>query len=197
MDSSGNGYDAVVLGPAWVSDDPNGGAALLFDGVDDYVDLPDGFAGFDGLTISVWACPSGAGDSPAFVDLGNADANDTIFFGHSGTTLVFAVLNATDDLGTVTARRTVSMNTWQHLAATVDACGGAVLYKNGAPVKTGTTPPPWNATRTDNHMGRGNGSAGDWYQGLLADVRIYSRALDANDINCLYGEGDRGRNTQN
>jgi len=196
VDSSANGYDGTVIGPTWVADDPNGGAALLFDGVDDYVDLPDGFADFNGLTISLWARPSGAGDWAAFVDLGNGDANDNIFFGHSRTSLVLAVLNGTDNLGTVTASRAVTLNAWQHFAGTVDVCGGAVLYKNSVPIKTGATSPPWNVTRTDNHLGRSNWSADACYRGLLDDIRIYNRALDANGIHKIYEEGDRNESRQ-
>jgi arabinan endo-1,5-alpha-L-arabinosidase len=191
VDSSTNGYDGAIIGPTWTADDPNGGAALLFDGINDYIDLPDGFTDFNGLTVSVWAYPNGAGDWAAFVDLGNGDANDNIFFGHSRTSLTLAILNGTDNLGTVTASRAVTLNVWQHFAATVDVCGGAVLYKNGVPIKTGTTSPPWNVTRTDNHVGRSNWSANAWYQGLLADIRIYNRALDANDIHNIYEEGDK------
>lgn len=190
-DCSAHGYDGVVLGPAWVADDPNSDAALLFDGVDDYVDLPDGFADFNGLTISVWACPSSAGDGAAFVDLGNGGANDNIFFGYSRTSLVFAVLNGTDNLGTVATGRVVYMDTWQHFAATVNVCGDAVLYKNGRRMKTGVTSPPWNVTRTENYIAKSNWSGEAYYRGLLDDIRIYRRALDANDVNDLCQQGDR------
>lgn len=190
-DSSADARDGVILGPAWVVDDPNRGAALAFDGVDDYIDLPDGFHDFNGLTVSLWACPGSARDSTGFVDLGNGDPNNNIFFGYSRTTLVFAVLNGAANLGTVTAANAIDLDVWQHFAATVDVCGQAVLYRNGTPIKTGTTSPPWNVTRTDNYIGRSHWSGTAYCQALLDDVRIYKRALDANDIKGIYLPGDK------
>jgi arabinan endo-1,5-alpha-L-arabinosidase len=189
-DSSGNGYDGNIIGATWIADDPNRGTALVFDGVDDYIDLPDGFSDFNGLTISLWACPTSAREWGGFVDLGNGDSDNNIFLGYSRSTLVFGIVNGTVNLGTVTAANAIDPGTWQHFAATADVCGQATLYRNGLPIKTGTTSPPWNVTRTDNHIARSNWSADAVYQGLLADVRVYRRALDGNDVNDIYLEGD-------
>jgi hypothetical protein len=148
----------------------------------DCVDLPNGFSDFDGLTLCAWACPSNARGWAGFIDLGNGSPDNNIFFGQSSTTLALAIVTGTGGLGTLTAPTTVNMNTWQHFAATVDACGYAVLYKNGLPVKTGTIQPPWNVTRTLNHIGRSNWSGITYYRGLLDDIRVYRRPLDPNDI---------------
>lgn len=192
-DSSANAYDGAIIGPTWVVDDPNRGAALAFDGVDDYIDLPGGFGDFDGLTVSVWAFPTSATEWAGFIDLGNGDSSNNIFLGYSFATLVFGVVNGTANLGTVTAANAIDLNAWHHFAATVDVCGDAVLYKDGVPITTGTTSPPWNVTRTDNHIARSNWSADACYQGLLADLRIYNKALDGNDVNDVYRQGDTTR----
>jgi arabinan endo-1,5-alpha-L-arabinosidase len=120
QDSSANHYDGAVIGPAWIADDPNHNAALAFDGVDDYIDLPDGFSDFNGVTVALWARPAGARDWVGFIDLGNGDPNDNIFLGYSRTTLVFAVLNGTANLGTITAAKAIDLDAWQHFAASVD-----------------------------------------------------------------------------
>ena len=190
-DSSVNHYDGDILGTSWVLDDPNHGTVLAFDGVDDYIDLPDGFSDFNGVTLSLWACPGIARDWRALIDLGNGDSGNNIFLRYHSMTLVFGVLNGTADLGEVMVSNAVSANAWQHFAATVDVSGGAILYKNGVPIGTGATSPPWHVTRTENHIARSRGSADIFYKGLLDDIRIYNRALDANDIHNIYGEGDR------
>jgi arabinan endo-1,5-alpha-L-arabinosidase len=181
-----NGYHGVISGASWVTDDPIRGTALAFDGIDDYVDLPDGFGDFDGLTVSLWAKPSGGHDLAGFIDLGNGAPDNNIFFGHSSTTLVFSVVNGTSNLGTVMATNTLAMNTWQHLAATINVCGDAVLYNNGVPIRTGVTSPPWNVVRTANFIGQNRWSSEGHYQGLIDDLRIYRKALEPNDVNDLF-----------
>jgi Concanavalin A-like lectin/glucanases superfamily len=74
----------------------------------------------------------------------------------------------------------LALNTWSHLAVTYD--GSALrLYVNGAVVATtavaGSIPTSNGALR----MG-GNSVWGEWFGGLLDDVRIYNRALSAGEI---------------
>ncbi|MBN1507221.1 MAG: family 43 glycosylhydrolase [Sedimentisphaerales bacterium] len=190
-DSSGNGYDGDIIGATWVTDDPNHRVAIAFDGADDYINLPDGFSDFDGLTVSLWVFPTSVREWAGFIDLGNGDSDNNLFLGYSRSTLIFGIVNGTANLGTLTAANAIDLDTWQHFAATVDVCGEAALYKNGTRIKTGTTSPPWNVTRTDNHIARSNWSADACYRGLLDDIRIYNRTLDVNDINDIYVQGDR------
>jgi arabinan endo-1,5-alpha-L-arabinosidase len=193
-DSSGNGYDGAISGATWVIGDPCRITDLSFDGINDYVELSDEpVTSFDGLTISLWAYPTSVKTSSRFIDAGNGAGSNNIYFARSGTTtsLVFMVYNGTDGtLGTVTtATGAIELNKWQHFAVTSDVCGYTVVYKNGVPIKTGTTSPPWHATRIYNYIARSNWSADAYYEGRLDDIRIYNKALDANDIKDIYGQG--------
>jgi arabinan endo-1,5-alpha-L-arabinosidase len=188
-DSSTNNNNGSIIGATWMTGDPNRDVALVFDGIDDYIDLPDGFSGFDGSTISVWTYLNNVNGLAGFIDIGNGDSNNNIFFGHNSANLVFIVFNGTTNLGNIMATNAIELNKWQHFAATVDVCGYAVLYKNGVPIKTGTTSPPWNVIRTNNYIARNNQLADAYYQGRLADIRIYKKAMDANDIKDIYLQG--------
>jgi arabinan endo-1,5-alpha-L-arabinosidase len=188
VDSSVNDYNGTLTGgPTWITDDPCRVTDLSFDGTDDYIDIPDGLAGFDGVTISLWAYPTGVLDWAIFTDFGNSGPSNNIYFARSGmtTSLVFMVYNGTSDVGSVTtAAGAIELNKWQHFAVASDACGYTVIYKNGVPIKTGMTSPPWNVTRTINSIAKGN-----YYKGRLDDIRVYDKALDANDIKNIYGQG--------
>jgi hypothetical protein len=156
--------------------------------------VPDGFSDFDGLTVSVWAYPTSVKSGARFIDFGNGAPNNNILFGRISTTdkLVLQVYNGTVDLGSVTSNAgAILLNKWQHFAATLDVCGYSVLYKNGLPIKTGTTSPPWNVTRTNNYIVRNNWSDNSayYYQGRLDDIRLYNKTLDANDIKDIYRQG--------
>ena len=195
-DFSVNDYNGTISGATWIIDDPCRVTDLSFDGTNDYVDIPDGFAAFDGVTVSLWAYPTSVKTSPRFIDLGiGTSPNNNIYFGRSSTTdkLLFQVYNGTaTNLGSaVSDAGAIELNKWQHFAATSDICGYTVLYKNGVPIKTGTTSPPWNVTRTNNYIARHTlmDDSAYYYQGRLSDIRICDKALDANDIMDIYGQG--------
>jgi arabinan endo-1,5-alpha-L-arabinosidase len=190
-DSSVNSYDGIISGSTWVTDDPCRIVDLGFDGVNDYVDIPDGFSDFDGLTVSVWAYPTGVTNQARFIDFGNGQAKNNILLGrsYSSNDMIFEVYNGTTRIGYITAPGVIELNKWQHFAATLDVCGYSVLYKNGVPIKTGVTQPPWNVTRTYNYIGRSNWTANSYYQGRLDDIRLYNKTLDANDVENIFRQG--------
>jgi len=190
-DSSISDYNGVISGAAWINDDFYRGTVLSFDGDNDYIFVPEGFSDFDGLTISVWAHPTSVKRYARFIDFGKGEGDNNILFGRSSTSnnLFFEIWNGTTRLAYVTANDAIQLNEWQHFAATVDVCGYSVLYKNGSPIQTGTTSPPWNVTRDWNFIARSNWTTHDYYQGRLDDIRIYDKTLDANDISYIYQQG--------
>jgi hypothetical protein len=89
---------------------------------------------------------------------------------------VFLANTEQDTVGTAT----LPLNTWTHLAATYD--GSALrLYVNGALSTTflvsGTLAPTTNPLRIG-----GNTIWGEYFRGLIDDVRIYNRALTPTEI---------------
>ena len=70
---------------------------------------------------------------------------------------------------------------WHHLAVTIQDNSAPILYLDGQKVATGATP-----TRTMNLGIRIGGDDYGYYTGKLDDVRIYNRALAANEIRALY-----------
>ena len=72
------------------------------------------------------------------------------------------------------------LNAWSHLAATFD---GAVvrLFVNG--VQAGSLPVSGSmAASTGALRLGGNGVWGEWFAGLIDEVRVYNRALSASEI---------------
>jgi hypothetical protein len=84
---------------------------------------------------------------------------------------------------------TVDNDNWHHYAATWDGTTGSrTLYLDGKSVLSlsGDTGPMGLAT--PNHLmlgGRDNGGYGNYFAGLLFDVRIYSYALDTLEVSAL------------
>jgi hypothetical protein len=161
------------------------GSALDFDGQDDYVNLPDGFADFtDGFTVALWAYPGHTGWHERFIDFGNGQGSDNIILTRVQTTnhLILSVWSGGSQGAWVYARDVLELNKWQHFAATVDSGGNAVIYKNGSVVGAGRTAAPRNITRVNNYIGKSNWGVDAYYKGGMDDVRIYGRVLSENEI---------------
>ena len=134
-DSSGRGADATYLNGvslgaagAWVD---GANLAARFDGVNDQVELPDGFANFtSGFTLEIWVYPTSAAAWSRLFDIGRGQASDNIVLARYDTTsdLELNVLRGATSGGTLRATGILEMNRWQHIVATVDTSGSARLY---------------------------------------------------------------------
>lgn len=191
-DSSGKGMHAALQGGmTFESNIINGnlGTALYFDGVDDYVDLPDGFDEFDnGLTITVWAKPTAVKNYARFIELGNGEYANNIYFGRDGVTdgLRFKVFGSDTSDGTVIAADAVELDRWQFFAATIDTSGSVTLYKNGQPIQTGTSTWPWGVTRTQNYLGRSGWASDDYYEGAMDEIKVFDYALTPQQVEAVF-----------
>ena len=179
-DATGKGHTGTISGPLWSAAGKNGGA-LSFDGIDDWVTVADAndLDLTNGMTLSAWVRPSGAG----------ADWQ-TVMLKESPGFMVYALYADTDTNrpsghvvvgGDLDVRGTAQLaaNTWTHLAATFD---GANLrfYVNGALVATRAVAGSMSAS-TGSWIG-GNGTWGECFGGLVDDLRVYNRALSQAEI---------------
>ncbi len=160
--------------------------AMEFDGIDDYVQLPEGFANFrSGITCTIWVKPAAVTNWARFFDFGNGAGVDNVFLTRNGTTanLTFNTYN-----GLVTANNAITLNEWQFFAVTMTEAGNVVIYKNGFDIQTGSVGLPAVATRTLNYIGQSNWEADALYHGLMDDLQIYNYALDADTLATMYAE---------
>lgn len=74
----------------------------------------------------------------------------------------------------------IPANTWTHLAASYDGVN-QILYVNGVQV---ASRPLSGAVKTSTGPLRigGDGVWGEYFQGLIDEVRVYNRALSAAEI---------------
>jgi hypothetical protein len=79
-----------------------------------------------------------------------------------------------------TGTAALPLNAWTHLAVTFDG-SGLTLYVNGMLVQTSVVVGTMPTSTGVLHMG-GDSVWGEWYMGLIDDVRIYSRALTQAQI---------------
>jgi PKD repeat protein len=180
-DTSGHGHDGALSGPIWAGGGRNGGA-LSFDGVNDAVSIADQ-AELDlttGMTLEAWVKPTALNGAWRTVAFKEQTAGMTY--------ALYAATNTAPPTGQAyvgaerDARGTAAIATgaWTHLATTYD--GATVrLYVNGAQVRSLAVAGSMAVSTGALKLG-GNGVWGEWYAGLLDDVRIYNRALTAAQV---------------
>jgi hypothetical protein len=81
---------------------------------------------------------------------------------------------------------------WHHVAAVIDGVTMTMsLYVDGALAASGATAtlPKDMGDTVQNWLGRSQYAADAYYDGLIGDLQIYSRALSAGEV--LYLAGDR------
>lgn len=174
------------------------GTSLLFDGVDDYVEVPHNVNQLvtAGLTLSAWVFILGDGESSAgaIIDKSTSTNGENGFNLRLRTTSRFRLtINGTTlETTTITAPNIKQAPKWVHIVVTVEPDGTARAYVNGTQVNwtsgaTAQTQPLTDITTT-NAMRFGNRSGGTdrSFNGFIDTVRIWNRALSFDEIKRLY-----------
>jgi|GEM_PF-1863288 len=138
-----------------------------------------------GLTIEGWVKADTAASSTRIVDFGNGPDGRNILLTREGmsNTMTFKVLNGGSGSVAMFVPNVWEIGKWMHVAITVDASGQATMYKNGLPVAVqGGFPLPVNVPRTNMYVGKSNWAENALFQGQMADLKLYTRALNAAEI---------------
>ncbi len=179
-DGSGRGNVGVVSGAGW-SVAGRFGSALSFDGVNDWVTVAD--AGSldlsSALTVEAWVRPSRLG---GWRTVAFKERPGGVVYGLYGDQAGGRPLGQVFIGGERNAVGSASLplNVWSHLATTFD--GSVVrLYVNGALAGSSSVSGAMAASSGPLRIG-GNSVWGEWFAGLIDEVRVYNRALSAAEI---------------
>ena len=180
-DASGKGHVGTLSGAMWTTSGKNG-KALSFDGVNDFVSSPDA-ADLDltnRMTLEAWVKPAALSDwNTVVMKEGTATTLAYSLYANNGKPRPSFTIRINADReaeGTVA----LPLNTWTHLAGTYDGTTMR-LYVNG--VQVGTRAQTGNVAASARTLRIGGNSIwGEYFNGLIDDVRIYNRALTPAEI---------------
>lgn len=182
-DVSANGNDGTISGATRTAAGRYGGA-LSFDGVNDWVTVPDvnSLHLTTGMTLEAWVRPTAASTDWTAVLLKERPGGLAYALyaadgaGHPPAGYIDRAGADVDAAGT----SALPLNAWSHLAVTYD--GAAVrLYVNGTQV--GSTPQTGSITTSAGPLRiGGNAVWGEYFTGLIDEVRVYDTALTAAQI---------------
>ncbi|MEM7353032.1 MAG: LamG-like jellyroll fold domain-containing protein, partial [Acidobacteriota bacterium] len=161
----------------------NNRSTLAFDGKNAHISLGSMQVDYSqGYTVEAWVRYESFNHWSRIIDFGNGAGADNILLANQETTdnLYSHVFHGstTKNLGV----KTLQLNQWTHVAATIDKSHKTILYKDGEPVLDGTTWLPRSVNRTKCYIGRSNWPTDAYFQGQMAEVRIWKFARSQEQI---------------
>ena len=180
VDSSGNGNTGTLANATWASGGKYG-SALSFNGTNAWVTVNSStsLALTNGMTVEAWVNPTTLGNAYRTVVFREQPGSEvySLYANQSGNPqapLGEVYVNGFKDASASTGLATGS---WAHLAETYD--GSSVrLYVNGTLVSTTAAPGSLASSTAPLRIG-GNNIWGEYFSGLIDEVRVYNRALSA------------------
>src|SRR4249920_1718957 len=178
-DASGQNNNGAVSGTAWTTG--KFGNALVFNGTSAQVTIPDApsLRLTTAMTLEAWVFPTSAPTGwRAIVDK-NVDGYYLMASTDNGN-LPGVGGNWTNGNRNVFGTSVIPVNAWTHLATTFD--GTAIrLFINGVQVASVAQTAPLAPTTATLQIGA-DAYVGENFAGLIDEVRVYNRALNAAEI---------------
>ncbi len=176
-DASGNGNNGTINGATWTTG--KFGQALSFNGSGARVTVKDA-ASLDltnAMTLEAWVYPTAVG---GWRDVIYKETNDIYYLMGSSQNGSLPAVGGTFATTAAFGTTSLPLNTWSHLAGTYD---GAMLrlYVNGVPVGSQAQTGAIHTSTGVLSIG-GDGLYGQYWAGLIDEVRIYNLALSQAQI---------------
>ena len=192
VDSVGGHDGTLNSSPVWSVGQLDG--ALNFDGIDDAIRVPhaDTLSLTDTMTFIAWVNASSYGGSYQTIVAKDASGTGSnYYFGAWQQELVFGFFSGGFFREVLTSGLNLQTATWYQLAASFDNATDEVrLYVDGAQVHSGTL--AYSPTVVTADLSIGRSPDGEYWPGLLDDVRLYDSVLPAGEIADLYTVGGGG-----
>lgn len=197
-------YD-VTKGDVWLDTDCNGiysedpettgFSGFLFDGIGDYFEQFEGFGvansdtttniGGD-VTAETWFKISALPASGYVRLFGRGQTNRLYALWYSPTTFLYQRIQSGVSTMNCEYTSTPELNKWYHMMGTSSGTSDHKLYLNGIQVQTDATSVsvPTVAGNVKYRIGvfGGFGSGSNYHNGYIANVKLYNRALSAEEV---------------
>ena len=184
-DSSGNGNTGTLLnGPSWTTGKLNN--SLSFDGVDDYVTLPDmGTVESYPFTFTAWFRSSSSDNDMTIVSQENSgDQTQRVQLYFTDGLLSWNIRSTAAEAEIQVAGQYRDGN-WHHVAGVSMASNNHEFFVDGVSVGISAVNVPAPAVNKAT-IGNWFFVAGYFFTGAIDDVRIYNRALSSQEVQNLY-----------
>jgi concanavalin A-like lectin/glucanase superfamily protein/fibronectin type III domain protein len=156
------------------------GRAMLFDGIDDWITVADAPAlDLSTMTIEAWVKPAALSGWRSVLLKEDLGTLSYALYAHDGAPHPAATIRVGSDVSAV-GTSVLPLGAWTHVAATFDGTQ-LQFFVNGALVDTRPAAGALEPTDGALRIG-GNAVWGEYFDGVIDEVRIYNRALAPADI---------------
>lgn len=193
-DDSGNGHDGTLYGNPQCIDGING-KAFSFDGVDDYIEVPNSESlNPSAVSFSAWFLTRSVEEPggckwQTLIFKKNSNYTEFESYAAGGGPKMCATTSSVSHNQVSVCSQPLQANTWYHIAVTITS-EEIRLYLNGSLNETKPTGFPIDHGDRPLFFGyTGESNCGGYFNGLMDEVRIYNRALSEAEIQELYGSG--------
>lgn len=183
QDESGNGHHGAVVGPTISDQGRDASNAYYFDGVNDYITLPNALlSGLSQGTVAMWVKIQATATHQVPFCVNGVDAVDSKWLSVSSPG-IFWYFTARSKLATQNQSYPYDGN-WHFIAGTWSDSEVALWLDGvkigfGAPLSAGTTV-------TSIWLGNSVSNRSYWTKGLMDNVRFYNRPLSSQEVSALY-----------
>jgi hypothetical protein len=179
-DASGQSNTGTISSATW-STAGKFGSALSFNGTSSWVTVADA-ASLDfttGMTLEAWVNPNIGSAWRTVILKENVDTFSYSLYSANSASRPAGFVHTNADIA-LNGTSAVALNTWTHLAVTYD---GAMMrmFMNGVQVSTKAVTGAAAVGDGALRIG-GNAIWGEYFRGLIDEVRVYNRALTAAEI---------------
>ncbi|MDZ8262871.1 LamG-like jellyroll fold domain-containing protein [Nostoc sp. ChiQUE01b] len=156
---------------------------LKFNGQNDHIVLSKMNVDYSqGFTIEAWVYYNSFKFWSRIIDFGNGVDKDNIVFANEGNTNTLILQIKKITVERIRANNVLETGKWIHLAATIDSSGNGKLYKNGTEIQSGKIQLPGNLNRSLNYIGRSNWTQDGYFDGRMAEVRLWNRTRSVEEL---------------
>ena len=196
-DETGNGNDGIVLGPT-LCEDKFGivDSAYCFDGVDDYINIGNNVKPPFPITVSTWIKVKNFHHGKFFSNDYNNDTSNRYGFDLAVlsdgrvTSATYEGFSAPwNRVSKYTKDPVLTIENWHHFAVILNAHNNIQLFFDGAEIAG-----PYEGTGSSMQYSNGDGWIGKEqaekypFYGAIDRIRVYNRALSADEILKLFSE---------
>ncbi len=158
---------------------------MNLNGASQYVTLPLSVA--NASTFAVWVKWNGTGNAwQRIFDFGDGSTQYLFLTPSNGVNGRLRFSITTNGMGaerTIDAPSALPVNSWCHVAVTLDGVRGK-LFLNGVPIATNSTiaARPWQVQARTNYLGRSQFGADPYFNGEMDSLRIFGRPLSDAEV---------------
>jgi hypothetical protein len=188
VDSSGNGRTLTLYNSPTPVAGPGSGGALSFNGVNKIAQYATGLGSLPAISVSCFVAANAVSPPDAvLVGENNAFVEYQLLWYASANTMYWQIQDTSNNFTNGSNSYVMNHTNWIHIVGTYSP-GATRLYINGvlgSGVGTTTTGLVKDGAGVSAVGGQFNGAASFYFNGRIADVRIYNRALTAAEVETI------------